>query len=278
VTRLVHLSDLHYGTVAPALEAGLLRDLEAVRPDVVAVSGDLTQRARRHELLAARDFLRRLSAPALVVPGNHDLAPLYRPLARMTSDGLAAFRELIEPDEWPFLEVGRIALLGISTPRAFLPAGGRVSREQLEFLRARFAPVADTTCKALVAHHPFLSPTYGKHHKVVRRADRALLELDASRVDLLLAGHFHVPFARGSHASTALKGHTLVVQAGTALSDRTRGEANSYNVLEVDGEEIRVELRLWDGARFREGSVDLFRRDDGRWHRVGGRSAVDQLG
>lgn len=276
--RVVHLSDLHFGTVEPALAVALLRDIVAVRPDAVAVSGDLTQRARRHELLAARDFLRRLPAPVLAVPGNHDLAPLYRPLARLAGEPLAGFKELIEPDPYPFLAVGRLAMLGIATPRAALPAGGRVSREQLEHLRARFAAIPDAVYKVVVAHHPFLSPTYGKHHRVVRRADEALLELDAARVDLLLAGHFHVNFARGAHASMGLRGHTLVVQAGTALSNRTRGEANSYNVIELDGAEVRLEVRRWDGARFREGSLDLFRRDRGPWQRVGGRVRADQPG
>lgn len=278
MTRIAHLSDLHFGTADGAIVAALLRDLEAVRPGCVAVSGDVTQRARRDEFRAAREFLDALGAPCLVVPGNHDLAPLYRPFDRMNAP-LARFQELIEPDLAPFLECGRVAMLGISTPRVLLPAGGRVSRAQLDGVKACFDTLADATFKVLVAHHPFLNPTHGRQRRLVRNADEALAAIDLARVDMLLAGHFHVTFVRGSHTSTALRGHTLVVQAGTALSSRTRGEANSYNVIEVSNDaEVRVDVRLWDGLSFRESTVDLFRRDGGRWHRIGGRVALGQPG
>src|SRR3954447_23999007 len=82
VRRLAHLSDLHFGRVDPAAVEGLVRSLEAARPDLVVVSGDFTQSARTQEFRAARAFLDRLAAPGLGVPGNHDL-PQWNPVERL---------------------------------------------------------------------------------------------------------------------------------------------------------------------------------------------------
>lgn len=268
MTTLAHLSDLHFGTEDQDVVRGLLEDLARVRPLAVVVSGDLTQRARSREFIACRRFLDRLPAPSLVVPGNHDVVPLHRPLERLLTP-FAGYREHIALDLEPSLTLPRVALQGICTPRALAITSGRVSSEQLARLRARLEPLQHET-KVLVAHHPFLMPTWGRHHGTIGGVQAALSALDRSGVDLLLAGHLHVPFVGGSHAHPVLRGHTLVVQAGTALSRRTRGEPNSYNVVEVHGDEVRIEVRLWNGTRFTDGGRDLYRRHEGRWRREGG--------
>jgi len=77
LTRIAHLSDLHFGAVDSKVVAGLAAELRADRPDLVVVSGDLTMGARPAEFRLARAFLDEVGAPALAVPGNHDLTP-YR--------------------------------------------------------------------------------------------------------------------------------------------------------------------------------------------------------
>ena len=73
MTRILHFSDTHFGTERkPVVEAAL--DLAAAQaPDLVVLSGDITQRARRRQFAAARAFIERLSLPVLAVPGNHDI-------------------------------------------------------------------------------------------------------------------------------------------------------------------------------------------------------------
>ena len=88
MTRVAHLSDLHFGRHDPRVVEGLLRDLEDQRPDLVAVSGDLTQRAREREFDAGASFLRRLPCPWLAVPGNHDI-PLFDVIRRLRSGGVS---------------------------------------------------------------------------------------------------------------------------------------------------------------------------------------------
>jgi 3',5'-cyclic AMP phosphodiesterase CpdA len=275
MTTFAHLSDLHFGTVDPAIARALLDDLTRATPAAIAISGDLTQRARTSEFLAARQFLDALPAPHLVVPGNHDVAPLYRPWSRLCGP-LGRYRQHIHDDLEPVLCVGRVALLGVNTARASTLSDGRVSREQMKTLRARMGALPDGMVKTLVAHHPFLVPTWGKgHHDLVGRGHETLQALDDVGIDLLLAGHLHVAVAGGTHAFPALQRHALVVQAGTALSRRTRGERNSYNMIELEGESVRVEVRVWDGARFAQGTLDLYERDgDGLWRRTGGVAAA----
>ncbi|MCO5167146.1 MAG: metallophosphoesterase [Planctomycetes bacterium] len=267
MTRIAHLSDLHFGAEDPGACAALVRDLERARPAAVVVSGDLTQRARRREFAAARRFLARLPAPTLVVPGNHDVAPVYRPLRRLLGP-FDRYQEHIGPDLEPDLLLPGLSLVGIRTPTARHVTSGRVSPARLLDLRRRLDGLPPST-RVLVAHHPFLAPTWGRHHRPLRGLAATLEVVDEAGVDLLLAGHCHVSFVGGTHAYPALRGHTLVVQAGTALSRRLRGEPNAYNLIEVDGDEVRIEVRLRRGERFTEGSHDLYRREDGRWRLTG---------
>ena len=96
---LVHLSDLHFGRTDPALIEPLLASIAAIAPDLVVVSGDLTQRARAAQFAEARAFLDRIAQPRIVVPGNHDV-PLYRVWERFLSP-LGKYKKHIGSDLEP---------------------------------------------------------------------------------------------------------------------------------------------------------------------------------
>src|SRR5690349_10081636 len=119
--RIAHISDLHFGRHNPVVAQGLLAALAEAAPDLVAVTGDLTQRAHRHEFAAARAFLDRIGPPALVIPGNHDV-PFYNLLERwlMPNTRFAAF---IGPECCPRYVDGAIAVLGLNTASRRLDRG-----------------------------------------------------------------------------------------------------------------------------------------------------------
>src|SRR4051812_11199762 len=96
---IAHLSDLHFGRHDQEVVEGIGRLMEEVRPDLIVISGDLTQRARTHEFELAREFIRSLQAPILAVPGNHDV-PLYNISSRWLRP-LARFRRFISADLQP---------------------------------------------------------------------------------------------------------------------------------------------------------------------------------
>jgi 3',5'-cyclic AMP phosphodiesterase CpdA len=263
---LVHLSDLHFGHVDRELIDPLVNCVRELAPDLVVVSGDLTQRARDREFREARAFLERLPSPRLVVPGNHDV-PLYNPMARLFC-GLCGYRRHIAAEVEPFYRDDECAVLGVNTARSLAVSGGRVGRNQLRAVERRFRGLPPGLAKVLVTHHPFDLPPRSHHDNVVRGARRAIEALAAIGVDVVLSGHVHQ--AHAGHSATRFRAAhraLLLVQAGTATSTRVRDEPNSWNVIRLDGGAVRVERKAWSAARGRFVSVDhqRFRRATAGW-------------
>ena len=251
MTTIAHVSDLHFGAEHPEVVEGLLRDLASVKPSLVVVSGDLTQRARRSEFIAARAFLHRISCRKLVVPGNHDI-PLFDVLNRFLRP-LVRFRRYIHEDVDPFLLTDGVAVMGLNTARSNTWKDGRISAAQIDGLRTRFGPVPPGVLKVLVTHHPFLPPPGDPSPPLVGRAMEALRAAEECGVDVLLAGHLHHGYTgdvRTHHKG--LRRAILVAQAGTATSHRVRNEPNSYNVILANPGALRFSLRRWDGGAFVE--------------------------
>jgi 3',5'-cyclic AMP phosphodiesterase CpdA len=271
--RIAHISDLHFGRHDRAVAEGLLEALAAIGPDCVAVTGDLTQRAHRHEFLEARAFLDRFAWPAVVIPGNHDV-PLYNLIDRWLRPH-ARFAALIGPDCCPRYVDDEIAVLGLNTASRRLDrGGGRARPAHIEAIRAGFADVPESIYRVLLTHHPLLDPTDGTEIAATRAARPVLDAIAAAGVDLLLAGHHHRPFsAEGTIDYLNVKRSLLIVQAGTAISTRLRDGPNSFNLIEIGGEAVRCTAYLWRGG-FQPGPAARFALVDGRWRAVATNTAL----
>ncbi len=253
---IAHISDPHFGTESARVLAGMIADFEGA--SLIAISGDLTQRARSDQFRAARAFLDRLPCPHLVVPGNHDV-PLYN-LARRFFDPLGRYREEITSDLAPTYIDDIIAVAGIATAHGVTIKSGKITSEQIERATSSLASAA-TQWKVIVAHHPFFGPERAQSDLV----DGAGPALDAFReagVHLILTGHLHISFSDDS-AMRDVEHRIVAVHAGTCISSRTRGEPNSYNRITFDRDEVTVQVRTWNGSRFEDGSSKTYRR--GRW-------------
>jgi 3',5'-cyclic AMP phosphodiesterase CpdA len=263
---LIHLSDLHFGRVDPTIIRPLLEFINSTKPDLVAISGDLTQRARTAEFEAARKFLDMIPFPKIVVPGNHDV-PLHNIFARLFRM-LDRFRRFICEDLEPFYVDNEIAVAGVNTTRALTGKNGRINREQLDKLRRRFATVPPTHVKIVVTHHPFALPPGVKGDRVVGRSRLAMKVLAEIRVDILLAGHFHIG---GTHDTTARykidSYSALIVASGTSTSTRGRGQPNSLNVIQIDSPKVTISQYRWERERnvFDLFSVERFVRSEEGW-------------
>ena len=267
---IVHLSDLHFGRVDERLLTPLVAAVEAARPDLVVVSGDLTQRARASEFRAARDFMARLPAPKLVVPGNHDV-PLYNIIDRLVRP-LAHFRKFIEADEHPLFVNAELAVIGVNTARSMVVKNGRINERQIAAIRAAFSALPAEVCRVVVTHHPFDLGVTMKEADRVGRAALAMRTFAACGVDLLLSGHLHVAYS-GEYAfsSPVLEGYgALAISAGTATSTRVRGDPNEFNVLRTSSSRIEIERHAWAelAMAFERASVTPFERRDQGWRRV----------
>ena len=263
---LVHLSDLHFGRTDAAIVEALVVRVAALRPDLVVVSGDLTQRARSREFVEARAFLDRLPVPQLVVPGNHDV-PLYRVGERFLSP-LGKYRRFVTDELAPLFVDDEIAVLGVNTARSLTFKGGRINEAQIASIHAHFDSLPASLTKIVVTHHPFDLPGEAGDADLVGRARVAMTAFASCGVDLLLAGHFHTSHAGETSQRHPLPGYSaLVVQAGTATSTRGRGEANAFNVLQVQRETIAVERQVWQPQTgvFAIGRTETFLRLGSRW-------------
>ena len=248
MTRIAHLTDVHFGATDPAVVDGLVADIRADPPDLVVVSGDLTMGARRWEFRAARAFMESLGVPTLAVPGNHDITP-YRLFERFLAP-YARWHQEISPQTEPVWQDSRVAVLGLNTARRMGPnldwSRGRVSGLRLKHLVARLDAVPAGLMRIVVAHHPLLAPEGEESPQVAGGAARALAAFARHGVRLVLAGHLHRSYARVGAAGA---GAPLVLQGGSATSVRLRGEANAYNLVCVAGDGSTViEGRVWDGG------------------------------
>ncbi|PJG47620.1 phosphohydrolase [Sphingobium sp. LB126] len=269
MARIAHLSDIHFGAHDPRIVAAAEAWLQQRQPDLVVISGDLTQRARRDQFRQAGAWINRLRAAGmkmLVVPGNHDV-PLYD-LARRFGAPLRRYKRAISNDLCPFFEDDEVAMLGLNTARSLTIKGGRINHDQMRLLRDRFAHVAPEKTRILVTHHPLfampigrgneLSEAVGQHEDAVRAAAQA-------GIHIALAGHFHRTYAEAAEKMVAHAGGALVIQAGTATSTRLRNaEPQSFNWLHVHRhDEVELQVVVWDGASFQRGHhVAYFRKDD----------------
>ena len=269
---IVHLSDLHFGRVDAAIPPALLRAVAELAPDLVVVSGDLTQRARIKEFKAAADFLSALPAPWLAVPGNHDV-PLYDLVRRWLSP-LDRFRRYITSDLTPFYEDSEIAVLGVNTARALTFKDGRINQGQIAAAMQRFAHCGKDVTRIVVTHHAFDTPDpvpgIRAIHKVVGRATMAMAGLMRAGVDMILSGHLHSSGVGETTKRYPAPGRAiLLIRAGTATSTRRRGEVNAFNVVRVAGMEVTVACMVWrsDEGRFATASTERFNRTEAGWAR-----------
>lgn len=266
MTTIAHLSDLHFGRHDDQVVEALLADSAFKAADMAVVTGDLTQRGRIHQFELARSFLDRLGKPVLVVPGNHDI-PLYDLIQRFVGR-LARYQRFITGDLHPFVDDGEIAVFGLNTARSAAISNGRISREQAHAMVAAFATVPSDRTRIVAAHHPLLAPK-GTTPTLVGRAVLAREALSDAGVHIVLGGHHHHALSAESAADhVEARREILIIQAGTAVSRRLRGETNSYNLLQIAPHRVTCAIRLWSGAQFETRDTSAFSFVDGKWMRA----------
>jgi 3',5'-cyclic AMP phosphodiesterase CpdA len=254
MTLLLQISDPHFGTEQPRVVAALSRLIETMPPDLVIVSGDITQRARKRQFAAARAFFDTLGAtPALVVPGNHDI-PLFNLFVRCFkpyANHQRAFGAELEPS----FESRDVMVLGVNTTRPYRHKDGEVSMQQVKRVSARLESATARQLRIVVTHQPVAVTRAQDEDNLLHGRERAVPRWARAGADLIVGGHIHLPYVLPLHDTFAnLPRRLWAVQAGTALSSRTRGSiGNSVNVIRYcadasDAAGRRVVVERWDYA------------------------------
>lgn len=244
--KIIHLADLHFDRTDQKIVQALIATVRDLTPDLVIVSGDLTQRAKPAQFKAAKDFLYKLPSPQLVVPGNHDI-PLYNIWRRFVNP-LKRFLEFINRNTEETYIDEEIAVIGLNTARSLVFKGGRVSLKQAARVRQIITSLGDKSKEIviiLVSHHP-INRIRSWRTSYFGHADYILGVFINLGVDLFLAGHLHKSNTISIVRRVKERDHAaLFVQAGTAVSVRYRDEFNSFNLITVDGPRITVTPYLW---------------------------------
>src|SRR6476660_2638128 len=249
MARLVHLSDLHFGAHDERLVEGVDWAIDELKPDLVVVSGDFTQRARTEQFREACHFLEVLrdrGHEVLGVPGNHDV-PLYDVLRRFLSP-LARYRRFIDESLCPFIELPGVAVLGINTARSLTFKDGRINRDQVEFIRETFAKTPKEAFRILVTHHPlFALEVGGEVERAIGRQELALDAVEESGVDMVLAGHAHHASSQDAGDLVTRAGGVPVVPAGAATSTRVREQEQRLNTIDIAEQSATITVHAWNG-------------------------------
>lgn len=253
-TRLLHLSDTHFGTEVPAVVEALVEWVRAHPPDVLVLSGDITQRARTRQFAAARAFVDRLRVPVRVVlPGNHDV-PLFD-LATRLLQPYGGFERAFGPTPEPWHVDPRWRVVAVKTTRRWRHVHGEVSRAQADRAARRLEGADAAQLRIVVTHQPAHVIRHQDLHTRLRGARPALYRWAQAGADLVLGGHIHLPYVAPLHeALPGLARPMWIVQAGTAVSRRVRAEAgNSVNLLRWTppgpGAARQVVVERWDVDR-----------------------------
>jgi 3',5'-cyclic AMP phosphodiesterase CpdA len=260
MTRILHISDLHFGppavlehidAVNAAIDAGIC--------DVVAISGDFSQRSKAGEFQRAAVFLREAGKqhPTISVPGNHDVAWWYAPVKVGHYDRLYEnYRRYISPELEPTLDVDGVSFVGINTSHGITPRTltwnmrdlsiiGDVTPAQLASTRAKLECVPAGNLKTVVMHHnPVagrLSQRYGLKHP-----DDVLRTLAEMGVELVLCGHDH----EEQVSAVRYGDRQIIVSTAGTVSDRSRGgRASSFHLITVTPSSVEVEVWPWSVER-----------------------------
>lgn len=262
MTRLVHLSDLHFGFDRTALIEPLLDRVNRAGADLVVVTGDLTHRARSAQFAQAAAFLRRIEVPLIAVPGNHDI-PLYKLADRMMKP-YRRYRRIIAQNMEPVGHVGQVRVQGINSVDPMAWQRGVISAAQMR----RVVEGIDPDCVNIVAlHHPMQQrPEVDK--QLMRGAREAMALFELQGVQVVLSGHLHI-WSAGAFLPPEGRS-VLQIQGGTALCARLDDRQNEFAVLDFQGPDLLIERHIapMDEPGFRPPEHLRFTRRDRRWHRT----------
>ncbi|MEO7477735.1 MAG: metallophosphoesterase [Lysobacteraceae bacterium] len=267
---LIHLSDLHFGAVDESLIAPLREKILTLAPDLIVVSGDLTQRAQIAQFEQARQFLDTLPTPQIIVPGNHDI-PLHN-IARRFLRPLDRYKRYITSDLEPSYVDSEIAIVGLNSARSATIKRGRINAGQILRARERLEHASPQAIRIVVSHHPF-DALDAVGTDIVGRAHLAMQTFAACGVDVLLSGHLHAATTIETASRYRIQGFAaIVVQAGTATSIRRRGENNSFNVLRIERTRISVQPHAWIpvAGEYQASSETLFSHSGDGWSQLSG--------
>lgn len=246
MSTLLQISDAHFGTEQELVVSALRALSEHLEPELVVFSGDITQRARRAQFEAGRQFAQALRRPLVAIPGNHDI-PLYNIFARMFwpyGNYVRAFGSELEPE----FESEGMLVVCTNTTRPRRHKDGEISPEQIARVSDRLQRSSAQQMRIVVTHQPVHVIREEDEENLLHGHEAAVRAWSQAGADIVMGGHIHLPYVRPlSDRFQKLSRKIWCVQAGTATSWRIRGQIpNSVNVLKHAPGELVASVERWD--------------------------------
>ena len=265
--RIAHVSDIHVGAHDELTLDGLAQDLHEANVAATIVTGDLTMRARTHEFVRAKEVIDQFPRPTMIVIGNHDI-PLTNPLHRMSSP-YGKYRAEVTGNLDPVLDLGTVRVQGLGSMPRWRWKSGRISERQSQDIRTTFADSPTGTVRVVAMHHPPSSDDM----ESLAGGDGFEQALVDAEVDIVLAGHTHVPAVQVLQLGAGARTRSIIeVVAGTVTSDRTRGVVRSWSLLEITPDALAVTEHYASEGGWRADPPQVFPLPDAS-HRLGGSPA-----
>lgn len=265
ILRIAHLSDPHFGTIMPGVREGLLQTLSELKPDLILITGDITQRARRKQFRQAKEFTHQFAqGQVIAVPGNHDI-PLFNIFERLFNP-YRGFKKLFKDQlEKDFIR-GDVLVTGLNSTNRFRHVQGDFDIPHLE--RRLTKDRQKTKVHIAAFHHPMDCAKPSDEKNLLKGRLATIKLFDEHCVDLVVGGHIHDPYVTLSKVRYPDTKRTMILTvAGTCLSWRTRpGAPNSFNFIEVDTNTTpyltitRMDQRT--DLRFTQERIHKFKRPD----------------
>ena len=232
---LLHISDPHFGTERPEVVEALVSLSRRVSPQLLIVSGDLTQRAKSEQFQAASAFINRLGvSKKLVIAGNHDI-PLFDLASRFFTP-YARFGKVFGNDMEPIANLPGVLVVGVKTTRRYRHIDGQVSAQQIDRVAGLLKNAHPSQLKVVVTHQPVCVTHEEDKADLLKGHEQAIKAWSQAGANLILGGHIHRPFVCALHEQNpALTRQIWAVQAGTAVSSRIRHDVgNSVNLIRFE--------------------------------------------
>ena len=242
--RIAQISDIHAGEASfqHDLMARIIDSINAMKPDIVIVAGDLTAAGYEEEYIEAASILSQIQPHKLIIPGNHDARNVgWVHFENYFGNRFSRYRVEFDDERAERLRATGFTVVGVDSSEPDVNEG-RVGRDRYHWIVSQFDDPDDI--KIFAIHHHLVSiPGTGRERNIVHDAGDLLAHLSTLDIDLIVSGHKHVPFFWGINGM-------LIANSGTCSTKRLRGlTPSSWNEFEIDASTIKVFLHYPDGRR-----------------------------
>ena len=248
MTSIIQFADIHFGVEDEEAMAALAATVKTLKPDVTVICGDITQNGKKAEFYAARDWIRTLSGPKVITPGNHD-TPMFGVFQRFF-DPFGRYNRIIAPLSEPHYTDQYVSIVPLNTARGWQAKTdwslGVVDMDKLEIVINQLKATEPSTVKMIAVHHPFIYPPTSPLQKETEQGRDALKRLSDMNIDAVLSGHVHAPFTLERQPDET---EIMSIGSGT-LSVRRRDKPASFNHIVIDGETVEVTEIFWQDGKF----------------------------